>query len=441
MISGLGSPGMESNFTYPNSLQQELLANVPDYRIDVDVEQFYLNHPSVFVNDIYHLTEARKRAVLYLMEVKDWDFFMVVFVGSDRLQHFLWDTHLQLNTSKGTMEYNVILRYYELIDSIIGEILQKLDENTISFIVSDHGFKQVKRDFYVNNWLKSIGLLDLKSQGSFSAWLIKHGITTESSNAALLKHAHSKWYKILHKLIPKRLISFFALNLSNIRKYCNWQKTKAFSYSLTGQSIRINLKGREKNGIVAPEEYDELRDLIAFKLSKLTDPDTGKKIISKIYKREEIYSGPYLKNAPDLLIQLNDGFAMFGGFGNNIFSNKKDLAQTSMNESQGHIWKAAHDINGVFISFGKDIRPVEVEATVMDIAPTILHILNTPIPPKMDGNVLKNIFDTNSVLYNKFEKIDESKSKNEEFKEEEIEILTEEEELEIMERLKGLGYM
>jgi predicted AlkP superfamily phosphohydrolase/phosphomutase len=441
MISGLGSPGMESNFTYPNSLKQELLANVPDYRIDVNVEEFYLNHASVFVKDIYHLTEARKRSVLYLMEEKDWDFFMVVFVGSDRLQHFLWDTQLQMNTSKGTMKYNVILKYYELIDSIIGEILQKLDENTINLIVSDHGFTQVKRDFYINNWLKSIGLLDLKSQGSFSAWLIKRGITTESSNAALMRHAHSKWYKILHKLIPKRLISFFALNLSNIRKYCNWQKTKAFSYSLTGQSIRINLKGREKNGIVNPEEYNDLRDSIAFKLSKLTDPETGKKIVSQIYKREEIYEGPYIMDAPDLLIQLNDGFAMFGGFGNGIFSSKKDQAQKSMNESNGHIWKAAHDINGVFMSFGNDIRPVQVEATVMDIAPTILHILNIPIPQMMDGNVLRNIFDTNSVLYNRLENIDQEKRKNEEIEEDEQEILTKEEELEIMARLKGLGYM
>ena len=441
MVSGLGSPGMESNFTYPNSLKQELLDNVPDYRIDVDVEEFYLNHKSIFVNDIYHLTEARKRAVLYLMEEKDWDFFMVIFVGSDRLQHFLWDTHLQMNTSKGAIRYNVILKYYELIDSIISEILQKLDENTINFIVSDHGFKQVKRDFYINNWLKSIGLLYLKSQGSFSAWLIKHGFTTESSNAVLMRHAHSKWYKILHKVIPKCLISFFALNLSNIRKYCDWHKTKAFSYSFTGQGLRINLKGREQNGIVNPEEYNDLRDSIAFKLSKLTEPETGRKIVSKIYKREEIYAGPYLKDAPDLLIQLNDGFAMFGGFGNDIFSKKKDLVQKSTNEPNGHIWKAAHDINGVFMSFGKDIHPVQVEANVMDIAPTILHILDIPIPQMMDGNVLRNIFDTNSVLYNRLEKIEEETRKNEEIEEDEREILTKEEELEIMERLKGLGYM
>ena len=96
------------------------------------------------------------------MEVKDWDFFMVVFVGSDRLQHFLWDTHLQLNTSKGTMEYNVILRYYELIDSIIGEILQKLDENTISFIVSDHGFTTFRRGFNLNTWLLENGFIRLR---------------------------------------------------------------------------------------------------------------------------------------------------------------------------------------------------------------------------------------------------------------------------------------
>ncbi|MFX1518499.1 MAG: alkaline phosphatase family protein [Promethearchaeota archaeon] len=439
IISGLGAPGIESRFTYPSSLKQELLANVPDYRIDVNVEEFYLD-ATAFVNEIYHLTEARKRAALYLMEKKDWDFFMVVFVGADRLQHFLWNTHLRIKTSKGIQKYNVIVQYYQLIDAIIGDFLQKLDENTITLIVSDHGFKQVKRDIYINNWLKDKGLLDLKSQGSLSAWLIRRGITTESSNAALMRHAHSKWYKILHKLIPKRLISFFALNLSNIRNYCNWRKTKAFSYSLTAQSIRINLKGREKNGVVNPEEYDVLRDFIASEISKLTDPETGKKIVSKVYKREKIYIGPYTENAPDLLFQLNDGYAMFGGFGNDVFSAKKDEAKNSKNGSEGHIWKAAHDINGIFMAFGKDIHPVQLEANVLDIAPTILHIMNISIPSMMDGEILRKIFDTTSDIYNREEKIHQI-DRNKEKINEEREMLTEEEELEIMERLKGLGYM
>ncbi len=439
MISGLGSPGMKSQFTYPVSLKPELIANIQDYRIDVDVEEFYSNQVLNFVNDIYNITEARKRAVLYLMEKKEWDFFMVVFVGSDRLQHFLWDTNLTIKTTKGKLKYNAIVRYYQLIDAILGEILQKLDENTIVMIVSDHGFKQVKRDFYINNWLKKIELLDLKNRKSLATWLIKCGITTESTNTALMKYAHSKVYKILNKLIPKRLVSFFALSLSNIRKYCDWQKTKAFSYSLTGQSIRVNLKGREKNGIVEPEEYDDLRDFIASEISKLTDPETGARIVSRIYNREEIYNGPYTKDAPDLLFQLNDGYAMFGGFGNDIFSTMKDRTKNSKGNSDGHIWKAAHDVNGIFMAFGKDIRPIQMEANVLDIAPTILHIMDVPIPHMMDGIVLRKIFDTNSDIYNRVDKIDQT-DKNKEI-DEELEILTKEEELEIMERLKGLGYM
>ncbi len=446
MISGLGSPGMRGNFTYPRSLKKELLANVKGYRIDVDFEEFYSNHVSIYVNEIYHLTEVRKRAVLYLMENNDWDFFMVVFVGADRLQHFLWDTYLSSRTTKGNQRYNVIVRYYQLIDTVIGELLQKLDENTIILIVSDHGFKSVKRDVYINNLLKNIGLLTLKPQGSLSAWLIRHGFTTENINSLLRRHAHSPLYKVGNKLLPKRLISYFGVSLNNIRNYCDWQKTKAFSYSLTGQSIRLNLKGREKNGIVEPEEYDELRNFIASEVSKLTDPETGKKIVSRIYKREELYKGSCVKNAPDLLFLLNDGYAMFGGFGNDVFSAMKNGPNSSKNNADGHIWKAAHDVNGIFMAFGKDIHPIQIEADVLDIAPTILHIMNIPIPRTMDGDVLRKMFDTTSDMYNRVNKIDQTDRNKEEVnqdqdQDQDQEILTNEEELEIMERLKGLGYM
>ncbi len=130
---------------------------------------------------------------------------------------------------------------------------------------------------------------------------------------------------------------------------------------------------------------------------------------------------------------------MFGGFGNDIFSAKKDGKQSLREKLGGHIWKAAHDINGIFMAFGKDIRPIQVDANILDITPTILHIMNIPIPYTLDGVVLKAIFDTNSDIYNRADKIDQIEKKEE--INEEQEILTKEEESEIMERLKGLGYM
>ena len=119
------------------------------------------------------------------------------------------------------------------------------------------------------------------------------------------------------------------------------------------------------------------------------NPKTGKKIARKVYRREEIYSGKYLPEAPDLIIDQNRGTHIRGGIG----VGKKDVFE------EPYRWKAENKREGIVIASGPDIRKGEKRlgrVSILDLAPTILHLMNIPIPDDMDGRVLTEIFKQDS---------------------------------------------
>jgi len=171
----------------------------------------------------------------------------------------------------------------------------------------------------------------------------------------------------------------------------DWQSTQAYAVGNYG-NIYLNVKGREPLGIVnSGEEYENLRDQIMRKLGELKDPDSGEPILDKVYKKEELYSGPYLEDAPDLIILWKD-FAYYtrqsvvdeevllfeppGKFGNRVIEHS-----------------ACHRLNGVLIMHGKHLlQGKTINANIMDLAPTILYSMGLPVPEDMDGKVLTNAF-------------------------------------------------
>lgn len=156
------------------------------------------------------------------------------------------------------------------------------------------------------------------------------------------------------------------------RSPIDFTQTKAFS-SATWGTIYINLKGREPNGIVPPEEYEKLRTEIINEL---------KKVPAKAYRCEELYHGEYMKTAPDIVIQI-DSYV-------NSVSATMGYGKEFRERFGGH-----HDkYNGTFIAWGPGIKKNhEIKAHLYDIAPTILHIYGIPVKRDMDGKVLKEIFE------------------------------------------------
>jgi predicted AlkP superfamily phosphohydrolase/phosphomutase len=153
---------------------------------------------------------------------------------------------------------------------------------------------------------------------------------------------------------------------------------------LYGQ-LFINLRGRDPEGIVAPNDYEPLRSKLIHELAALVNPATGKPHYARVYRREEIYSGQFLDSMPDLLCVPRDLRVADSGMGfrsNRLFDTDSAISGT-------------HREVGIFAMRSPGVRRgVAIpEIRIYDIAPTILHCLDLPIPDDMDGQVITSAFE------------------------------------------------
>jgi len=239
------------------------------YRIDTDpwVARQSLD---AFLEDFKRTAEKRAEAVLYLMETQAWDLFMVVFMETDRLHHFMWQ-YMEENDPTYAPKFR---NAYRLIDQLAGRIIARLRDDDELIVMSDHGFTTLKREVYLNVWLEQEGYLSF-TPGS------EKGLETMNG------------------------------------------RTKAFS--LDPGRIYANMAGREPSGTVHPEACSDLIDELAAKLRGLRDPDSGEPIVRDLFRPGEIYFGPLRDRAPDLLVLPCDGYDIKGTFDSSTFTGRGKL--------------------------------------------------------------------------------------------------------------------
>jgi predicted AlkP superfamily phosphohydrolase/phosphomutase len=403
-INGFIIPGMQysinkgKDFSYPPQLIQEIKKRVGEYQVVYgDIESLYTNNLDNFIKKWTQILEIRKQSILYLIEHKQWDIFMFVFYILDPIQHHFWkffdNKHPLYDPVISDKYKDIIPEFYEKVDGAIGEILNKVDKDTTIIVTSDHGAGAEEGAFYINTWLNKEGFLSFKKL-FLPIWQVR------------FPHL---FYKILRKLGFPGVIWTLPLDKLkslgkvvdpreglNIPFFINWKKTKAYAGNHTEQGIYINLKGREPLGIVEKgKEYDKVRDSIIKRLKDLKDPITGKQLDIELYKKEEIYYGPYIDDAPDIFVKIK-GWQ---------YLTQKEIYHKSLfsltNKTSG-----THRMNGILILKGEGIRTnYKIRgAKIIDIAPTILYLLGIPIPEDMDGKVIDEIFtkeylDSNQITY------------------------------------------
>jgi len=310
---------------------------------------------------------------------------MYVFGIVDILQHQFWDD-LQadpraLNETERVRRDKVIA-VFQQVDDGVGAMLQAADEETTIFLMSDHGFGPLKGFMHVNNFLLDRGYLVLKSGGmsAIKRALFRAGVTPQNVHLTLKALKLDLRRKVNRGRAYGMLRRFF-LSFDDV----DWTKTRAFALGHIGQ-IYINLKGRQPSGIVAPgAEYDKLRDEIRAALLKLKHPDTGEQLIARVLNREEIYHGALLDNTPDLLLLPAD--FKYVAFGESEFASNKIVGPT-LGHTGHHRLEGIGAVIGPQVQVGAQIQ----NASLVDLAPTILYALGLPIPPDMDGRVLTEAF-------------------------------------------------
>lgn len=324
-------------YTYPASAMREIEAAVGEYF--VDVPHFRTDDKEYLLRQIYAMTEKRFLLVKKWLVEKEWDFFMFVEMGVDRIHHGLWKYHDPTHHKYEVHPlYNTsIYDYYRYLDDEIGQILALIDEKeTTVFIVSDHGAKKMDGGICVNEWLMREGYLALKSQ-------------------------------------PTKPTPF---DMGEV----NWSRTRVWGDGGYYGRIFLNIEGREPQGIVKPAEAQALCDELKAKFEAIVDPH-GVNIGTRVFRPAEIYQASH-GVPPDLLVYFGDLFwRSVGSIGyDSIYTFENDTGPDDCNHAQfGMVIK--HDPEVHERPGGREL----VGLQLMDMAPTILQQFGLPIPADMQG--------------------------------------------------------
>jgi predicted AlkP superfamily phosphohydrolase/phosphomutase len=383
MLAGMDAPSVNSpGFAHPPGLPEELRQAGISYILDAPkLGGSGKRKPHRTPDSVRRMVEGRAGAILHLMKTQAWDTLMAVFIATDRIQHFYWPSE---DVSFDSAVWKPVRSVYEQIDSFLDEALRLADENTTVLLVSDHGFGPA---YYatrsVNQLLGQIGLLCYHQSGNrLSSRLFRNLLLYGRKIIPLSLQPH------LARAFPK----FHLRSLSeNAYWGIDWSNTQAYVHPYGGQ-VHINLKGREVEGTVSPEQYDSVRERIRDILMSLTDAANGKHVIRAVGRREDLYHGPYSQKAADLNIrwdyEIVRNSLCYQAEGESV------IVQAQKRSGSARQWWGTHRPDGIFIAHGSHIKrgATVSNATLYDIAPTILYLQHHPVPDDMDGKVLTDIF-------------------------------------------------
>jgi predicted AlkP superfamily phosphohydrolase/phosphomutase len=430
VVSGWMTPYTAEDYIHPPELAAELEREIGNYRI-YPTETFSESRRESFLKASYDLLEMRTRTALHLARTREWDVFTAVFFDTDRILHQLWHyltPDHPWRTDREDRE-GVVRAYFEKVDDSIGRLLALSDEETLVMVLSDHGMGQANNFIVLNNWLLETGLLRLKRDPLTLAktFMFRRGFTLRNVHQIADHLGLARQAEYVAGYFVDHLLKLVFLSFLDV----DWSRSQAYSFGRHLGSIYVNVKGREPQGIVEPgAEYEAVRDEIERLAYEFRDARTGRPLIGEVLRREEVYSGPYLERAPDLILRPKEPSDIFFGLAD--FGHRRTVAQV-------YRYSGMHRDYGLLIMSGPGVRRGErIEGvSIEDLAPTILHTVGLPVPDDMDGRVLEPAFLPEYVQAFPVQIGAAGLPTDGETPVD----YTEEGEKEIMERLQGLGYL
>jgi len=296
---------------------------------------------ATFLKQAYDIDRERQEMFFLSLDRLREGTLTCVFDATDRIQHMFWrylePGHPAAGGRDGGEHKDAIEAIYKHDDALVGKVVDRLREGDVLMVLSDHGFTSFKRGCNPNAWLHRNGYLALKPGASGSA----------------------EWLQDV-----------------------DWSNTRAYSLGLSG--MFLNLKGREAQGIVEPgEEAQKLKAELIRKLSGLRDEEKGEVGIREAFDTWSLYQGPYLVNAPDLIIGYNAGYRV-------SWDGATGVVATPVFEDNVKAWSGDHCVDprlvpGVlFCNYAVDRK----DPGLIDIAPTALRLFGLAKPEHMEGEPL-----------------------------------------------------
>jgi len=331
------------------------------------------------------------KTVEFLMDRCPWDLFMFDLMATDRIQHELWHAWDPAHRAARGRDLSAVregfIDFWKRLDDGVGSIEKKLPEDTALILMSDHGFGPIEWYVNFNVWLLEHGYIQLHD--SFyvkqKRWFHRRGATPEWFYGLMAKlgMAENRVGRFRGKQMTWIDRVADAAFLS--KRHIDWSRTTAYAQGNFGQ-IFINQKGRQPQGCVAPEDVPGLIEKLKSDLMTIPHPETGAPLVERVIEGKAMYDGPHKHLAPDLTVVLGDwNYRTIGLYD---FTTHKVISPAFGPTGD-------HRMEGVLIASGPAFQPgaTPENATLLDIAPTVLHILGVPVPADMDGRVLTEILE------------------------------------------------
>ncbi|MBI5566312.1 MAG: alkaline phosphatase family protein [Chloroflexi bacterium] len=390
MIGGPFAPAVTRELVYPPEMFDTLREIAPDYFVIPDYDANVADPMSDYAAKLRREVELREQVSLALIEREAWDVFAVVIMATDEVQHTFWQCMESDDNSPLAKYRNVIRDIYQRCDAAIGNLIEAARKNgqpTDVIILSDHGAGRFDWMINLNRWLADQGLLRFQTTQVSTLKRLRAGVMQKAARAyryyvparlrmALRNRLGSKRFSQVQEEFQSALIT----------STVDWAQTQAYSLG-AGGNIYVNLQGREQAGPVSPAEYETVRQRIIDGLATLCDPDTGAPMVKKAFRREELYHGPQLDNAPDVIIQ----WTHYGYWGRGYYGSQQPVFERQRQfDFSAQPLTGSHRPEGILLAHGPHIQPGAqvVGARLMDLAPTIFQLLGHTPPAEMDGRVL-----------------------------------------------------
>ncbi len=364
MVSGFPLPSYGRNHTQPPELAGELppLLHFADRIGKLSDEQL--------AESCQELIERQREIVMRWLREDQHEVVVAVFQSTDFAQHRLWK---YLNRPGHPLR-EALLEMYRAIDQMVGEARELLGEGATVAVVSDHGFGPHPTSFVrTDAVLQRAGLLVAAGGGG------GEGITRALRRAPALRRVLRKAVGRLPVAARDR-IAARATGTSRV----HWDQTSAYRIPLypPAEGIVVNLRGRQAEGSVEQgERYEQVRDRIIETFEQLRDPATGERVVQWAKRRDDLYAGAHLDEAPDVVVLFDPRYKGASGLGD-AFERVPDQILDS--------YSGVHAMEGVFAIAGAGVRPgIDLGIRqIVDVAPTLLALLGLPVPSDSDGAVM-----------------------------------------------------
>lgn len=374
-----------AGYSYPPEFATEVRQNFPDFVLHTGMTEFVRRERYDLALEKKLISIRTKgRLARWVFEREDWDCFVTVFDETDPISHYFWhfmdENHPEHQADTAGRYDAAVLETYRAVDEEIGKLLELVPAHAHVFVMSDHGARRNSRGpLYLKGLLRAMGLEVEKAQGGKGGASVLHSMAERLLPSRLKHRAAGAFPGVASRLLTSSTTG--DIDFAHSRAYTFWCNGCAEPW--------LNVSGRDPQGVVAQgEEYESIAEQVREALLQATEAGSGKPLVTAVHKASEVYQGPHLDRAPDLLVEWSDTVVEQGL--RTSFAGQEIVVSEACGED---LRTGNHRREGLLIAAGPRVEPGPTPEgiAIQDLAPTFLSLLDVPAPGPLDGRPLHGV--------------------------------------------------